>query len=114
MTQQAKNKNNTKSTSAKRPAKTAQPTIKSAVAEVETGAKHLAQAVTAEVKAVKAEVQSRAGEAVEQLKDTFNRTEERAERMLEKIPSVGPDAAQKLHDAVGHEPQRKASGSQGR
>lgn len=75
------------------------PDVKTAMREVETGVTHLAQAV-------KSEVQNRTGEAIEQIKENLSGKTEQAEKLIEKIPGVGPDAAQKLHDAVHDEPHR--------
>jgi hypothetical protein len=77
------------------------PTIESAIKEVEVGATHLAQAVNAEV-------HTRTSEAVGQIKQTLARAEEKVEKLVEQIPGVGPDAAQKLH-ALTHDDATRPS-----
>jgi hypothetical protein len=80
------------------------PTIDSALAEVQVGATHLAEAV-------KTEVQARTGEAVDKLKDNLGQVEAKAERLLEKVPGVGPQAAEKLRSMTSDEPAQTSSRS---
>lgn len=46
-------------------------------------------------------VQERAADTVEQIKGKLAKTERRAEKLIAKVPGVGPAVAKKLHDVAG-------------
>ncbi|MET0342615.1 MAG: hypothetical protein ABW252_16540 [Polyangiales bacterium] len=62
------------------------------------GPRALARELAREVAGV---VQERAAGAVEQLKGKLAETEQRAEKLVAKVPVVGKRVAKKLHDVAG-------------
>lgn len=104
MNQRIKNKTVKQGKARAKAAPEAKPTIDSALAEVQVGATHLAEAV-------KTEVQTRTGEAVEKLKENLGQAEATAERLLEKVPGVGPQAAEKLRSLTQDAPAQASTRS---